>query len=97
MSDAHKGARVRMEASMTLWTIRAEYDPEAHVWYSVDGDVPGLAADGETVEALAAKAGAMLPDLLEIHADEIIDKARLNGPHSIRIIAHHERNFDVAA
>lgn len=82
---------------MALWTIRAEYDPEAKVWYSIDGDLPGLAADADTLEALAAKAGAMLPDLLEIHADELVDKSRLNGPHSIRIIAHHEREFDVAA
>lgn len=82
---------------MALWTIRADYDPEARVWYSVEGDIPGLAADAETLEALAAKAGTMLPDLLEIHADRILDKKRLNGPHSLRIIAHHERDFDVAA
>jgi hypothetical protein len=82
---------------MALWTIRADYDPEARVWYSVEGDIPGLAADAETLEALAAKAGTMLPDLLEIHSDQILDKSRLAGPHSIRIIAHHERDFDVAA
>lgn len=82
---------------MALWTIRADYDPEARVWYSIEGDIPGLAADAATLEALAAKAGAMLPDLLEIHADEIIERGRLQGPHSIRIIAHHEHQFDVAA
>ncbi len=82
---------------MASWTIRAEYDPEAQVWYSIVGDIPGLAADGETLEKLAAKAGVMLPDLLEIHADDIVDKSRLSGPHSIRIIAHHEREFAVAA
>lgn len=82
---------------MALWTIRANYDPEAKVWYSVDGDIPGLAADAETLEALAAKAGAMLPDLLEIHADQIVDESRMTSPHTIRIIAHHEREFDVAA
>ena len=82
---------------MALWTIRAEYDPEDHVWYSIAGDIPGLAADAETLEALAVKAGAMLPDLLEIHAEDIVDPNRLVGPHSIRIIAHHERDFAVAA
>ena len=65
---------------MAHWTIRADYDPEASVWYSVDGDIPGLAADATTLEALAAKAGAMLPDLLDIHADDIADPARLAGP-----------------
>ncbi|MEG8027058.1 MULTISPECIES: DUF1902 domain-containing protein [Sphingomonas] len=82
---------------MAHWTIRADYDPEAGVWYSVDGDIPGLAADATTLEALAAKAGAMLPDLLDIHADDIADPARLSGPHRIRIIAHHERDFEIAA
>ena len=81
---------------MALWTIRAEYDPEARVWYSIDGDVPGLAADGETLEALAAKAGTMLPDLLELNA-ELIDPGPLEGPHRIRIIAHHEQEFPVTA
>ena len=60
---------------MALWTIRAEYDPEARVWWTVDSDIPGLAADGETLEAVAAKAGAMLPDLLAIHAAKIVDPA----------------------
>jgi hypothetical protein len=82
---------------MAVWTIRAEYDPEAHVWWSADSDLPGLAADAPTLEQLAEKAGAMLPDLLEIHRDDIADKQRLSGPHRIRIIAHHEHLFDVAA
>ena len=82
---------------MAQWTIKAAYDAEAQVWYSVEGDVPGLAADGETIEALAAKVGAMLPDLLGLNADLIADTSRLAGPHSIRIIAHDERDFDVAA
>lgn len=82
---------------MALWTIRANYDPEEHVWYSYDGDVPGLLIDAETLEDLARKAGEQLPDLLEIHADDFADKAVLIGPHRLRIIAFHEREFDVAA
>ncbi len=62
---------------MALWTIRANYDPEARVWYTIDGDIPGLLADAETIEELAAKAGRMLPDLLDIHADLFTDPARL--------------------
>jgi len=38
----------------------------------------------------------MLHDLLEIQAD-MIDPLRLPPPHRIRIIAHHEHDFDVAA
>lgn len=82
---------------MALWTIKAEYDPDARVWWIADSDLPGLAADAETLEELASKAGAMLPDLLDIHADEIGLEERLKPPHRIRIIAHHEHSFDVAA
>ena len=82
---------------MTLWTIRAQYDSEEHVWYSVDGDIPGLNIDASSLEDLARKAGEQLPDLLEIHADEIAADDRLTGPHRIRVIAFHEREFDVAA
>lgn len=82
---------------MAIWTIKAEYDPDAQVWYSVEGDLPGLAVDGATLELLAEKAFRHLPDLLEINADLIGDKSRLQGPHRIRVIAHHEREFAQAA
>ena len=82
---------------MALWTIRAEYDPEAAVWWTADSDVPGLAADAATLDELATKVGAMLPDLLELNADQLADASRRTGPHRLRIIAHHERLFDVAA
>ena len=82
---------------MSVWTIRAHYDPEAHVWYSVEGDIPGLLANAETLEGLAGKAGEMLPDLLQIHGDDIVDKDRLTGPHRIRVLAFHEQEYDVAA
>lgn len=82
---------------MALWSIRANYDPEARVWYTIDGDVPGLLVDGETIEELAEKAGRMLPDLLSIHAEDIVDQDRLQGPHRIHVIAFHERDFDVTA
>ena len=82
---------------MALWTIRAEYDPEAAVWWAADSDIPGLAADAATLDELAAKVGAMLPDLLTVHADQLADASRRSGPHRLRVIAHHERLFDVAS
>ena len=82
---------------MALWTIRTEYDPESASWWVADSDVPGLAADASTLEALAEKIGAILPDLLAVHADQLIDPARRQAPHRLRIIAHHEHLFDVAA
>lgn len=82
---------------MALWTIRAQYDDEAHVWYSVEGDIPGLNIDAANIEELVDKAAAQLPDLLDIHADDFIDRERLHGPHRIRVLAFHEQVYDVAA
>ncbi len=81
---------------MTVWTLKAEYDPEAHVWYTVEGDMPGILADAETIDELARKASGQLLDMLEINAD-LFPLERLQGEHSIRIVAHDERTFAVAA
>ncbi|WP_375428170.1 hypothetical protein [uncultured Sphingomonas sp.] len=59
--------------------------------------MPGLNIDADSIDGLMERAGAMLTDLLEIHADDFIDKKRLDGPHRIRILAFHEREYDVAA
>lgn len=82
---------------MSLWVVVANYDPEVRVWYTVQGEIPGLHVDADTIEDLARKAGEQLPDLLEIHADEFIDKSRLEPPHTIRVVAFQEREFPVAA
>ena len=82
---------------MTVWNVRAYYDTDAHVWYAIDGDIPGLAVDAQTLEQLEVKIGNMLEDLLEIHAEDFPDQAVLQPPHTIRMIAFHERTYDVAA
>lgn len=45
--------------------IRAEWDPEAGVWVATSDDVPGLATEAETLEALSAKLEVMVPELLD--------------------------------
>jgi predicted RNase H-like HicB family nuclease len=50
--------------SKTLF-IRAEWDDEANVWVATSDDVPGLATEAETIEALSAKLQIMVPDLLD--------------------------------
>ncbi|MBV8603479.1 MAG: DUF1902 domain-containing protein [Pelomonas sp.] len=44
--------------------VRAEWDAEAGVWVATSDDVPGLATEAETVEALDAKLRVMVPELL---------------------------------
>ena len=39
----------------------------------------------------------MIVELLELNADLFLDKSRLDGPHSFRLIAHHEAFHAIAA
>lgn len=45
--------------------IRAEWDAEAEVWVATSDDVPGLATEADTLEALSAKLEIMVPELLD--------------------------------
>ena len=45
--------------------IRAEWDNEAQVWVATSDDVPGLATEEETIEALIQKLKVIIPELLE--------------------------------
>jgi predicted RNase H-like HicB family nuclease len=45
--------------------IRAEWDDEASVWVATSDDVPGLATEADTLEALSAKLDIMVPELLD--------------------------------
>lgn len=45
--------------------IRAEWDPDAAVWVATSDDVPGLATEAETLDALSLKLEAMVPELLD--------------------------------
>ncbi|MDO9227186.1 MAG: DUF1902 domain-containing protein [Pseudomonadota bacterium] len=45
--------------------IHAEWDDEASVWVATSDDVPGLATESETVEALIAKLEVLIPELLD--------------------------------
>lgn len=45
--------------------VQADWDPEARVWTASSEDVPGLATEAPTLEALAEKLGGLIPELLE--------------------------------
>lgn len=50
---------------MKPYFIRAEWDEEASVWVATSDDVPGLATESETLEALVQKLKIMVPELLD--------------------------------
>jgi hypothetical protein len=45
--------------------VRAEWDEEANVWVATSDDVPGLATEEATMEALIEKLKILVPELLK--------------------------------
>ncbi len=82
---------------MAEWIVRADYDPRAKSWYVFDSDVPGLATGADTIEELEDKLPGMIVELLELNAHLFADPARVTGPHSFRLVAHHEAFRAIAA
>jgi hypothetical protein len=58
------------EAKSVL-TIRAVWDQHARVWVAQSDDVPGLATEADTLDALLSKLGAMVPELLELNDGDL--------------------------
>jgi predicted RNase H-like HicB family nuclease len=81
---------------MALWTIRAEYDPEARVWWTAECDVPGLVTEADTLEQLAAKLKVMVAEMVEEN-DHLLTAEQRSGPHDFRLIAHYEVQDRAAA
>ena len=47
-----------------VFFVRADWDGEAQVWVATSDDVPGLATEADTLEALSAKLETTIPELL---------------------------------
>ena len=45
-------------------TVQAVWDADAQVWVAESENVPGLATEADTIEALTAKLHNMIPELL---------------------------------
>ena len=63
-----------MTSDKTL-LVRAFWDDKAQVWVGSSDDVPGLATEADTVDALVKKLQTMIPELLDangyVGADEV--------------------------
>ncbi len=44
--------------------VEAQWDAEAKVWVATSDDVPGLATEAETMDALMSKLEVMIPELM---------------------------------
>lgn len=85
-----------LESSLAVYTdlmqkprfILAEWDEEAAVWVATSDDVPGLATESDTLEALAEKLKHLVPELLEANGEA------LEGEVAFEIMA---RRYGVAS
>lgn len=50
-----------------IYFVRAEWDDQARVWVATSDDVPGLATEAETLEALSLKLEVLIPELLDLN------------------------------
>jgi predicted RNase H-like HicB family nuclease len=68
--------------------VHAEWDAEASVWVAASDDVPGLATEADTTEALVQKLKTLIPELLEANG------LSASGPVAFELLT---RRFELAA
>lgn len=52
---------------MISFSVNAEWDPEAEVWYVSESNVPGLVTEASTIDELLRKLKVMVPEMLELN------------------------------
>jgi predicted RNase H-like HicB family nuclease len=75
---------------LTAYTIQVHWDADAHVWWAESEDVPGLVAEGETLEAIVQDMRATVPELLRLNLSEVA------GPISLNFLADRSEELPVA-
>ncbi len=77
---------------MDTYRVQADWDPEAGVWVATSEDVPGLATEADTIEALTEKLRVMIPELLE--ANEMLPA---NSAISFELTSHRQERVKMAS
>ncbi len=77
-----------------VFHVQADWDPEAEVWVATSDDVPGLATEAPTVEALAEKLRVMIPELLEANQVVPIGQA---GAIAFELTSHRQEQVRLAS
>ncbi|EKQ67415.1 protein of unknown function (DUF1902) [Leptolyngbyaceae cyanobacterium JSC-12] len=75
------------------YQIDAFWDAEAAVWVATSEDVPGLATEADTIEALSQKLRQIIPDLLLLNHVISADYA---GTIVIQLTSHRQELIEVA-
>lgn len=59
------GGSMNERANSRLVVVRAGYDDDARVWYVQNSDIPGVHAEGSTLDELRDKLPTIIRDLIE--------------------------------
>ena len=76
-----------MTSDKTL-LVRAFWDAEARVWVATSDDVPGLATEADTVDALVKKLQTMMPELLDANGYASADEVSFKLVSECNAVAH---------
>ncbi|MCL2057354.1 MAG: DUF1902 domain-containing protein [Oscillospiraceae bacterium] len=55
---------------MSEYLVKIQWDPEAYVWVATSGDIPGLATEAGSYDALIERVLNIIPELFEIKGIE---------------------------
>lgn len=80
--------------NQTNYKIDALWDAEAETWVATSDEVPGLATEASTLEALAQKLRSMVPELLQLN-DAI--EGKQTSSVTIDIVSRRQEIVQLAA
>ncbi|OLP16960.1 hypothetical protein BST81_18425 [Leptolyngbya sp. 'hensonii'] len=81
-----------MESS--VYQVDAFWDEEVAVWVATSDDVPGLATEADTIEALSQKLRDMVPELL---LSNHLISADYTGAIAVQLTSHRQELIEVAS
>jgi len=74
--------------------IDVQWDDEARVWYVEESDVPGLAAEADTVEALNSLLSVRVPELLQLNVPDFGKDQHDRSTYEV--VTHRQQDLAVA-
>lgn len=85
---------MRKETAAPTYTVRADWDAEAEVWVAVSDEVPGLATEAATLEALTEKLRTLIPELLEANG---LETGGVGSEISFELVGHRRERLRMAS
>jgi len=79
--------------SQTPYKVEAFWDREAQVWVAQSEDVPGLATEANTIEALTDKLRQIIPELLLVNH---LVSPDYTGAIAFELTSHRQELIQVA-